>query len=108
MKRLHNPVYLTLMLMGAFITYLIYTSYRQPLVKMRQAADRVRAGDFDVNVPVYSNDEVGNLGEAFNEMVVGLREKEFIKNTFGKMVDTIIECGIVKLSLFANIDSRKN
>jgi serine phosphatase RsbU (regulator of sigma subunit) len=64
---------------GAFLTYLISQSYETPLVEMVQATEKIREGDYNVSVRVVSNDEVGHLGEAINEMTVGLKERELIK-----------------------------
>ena len=36
--------------------------------------------------PVRSSDEMGRLTSAFNEMVEGLRQRDFIRNTFGRYV----------------------
>ena len=46
----------------------------------------VERGRFDVRCPVVSNDEIGALTEGFNRMVRGLKEREVIKETFGKYV----------------------
>ena len=46
----------------------------------------VERGDLTVRAPVLSNDEIGGLSEGFNPMVEGLREREFVKETFGKYV----------------------
>jgi adenylate cyclase len=75
------------LLLGALLVYLISKSYQAPLVEMAHAAQRIQASDFEINIAVLSNDEVGNLGEALNEMAGELMEKEFIKDTFGKVVD---------------------
>lgn len=53
-----------------------------------QAARRVAQGDYDVNVPVpNTNDEFHRLAESFNTMVEGLREKDYIRDTFGRYID---------------------
>ena len=75
------------LLLGALLVYLISKSYQVPLVEMARAAQRIQASDYEINITVLSNDEIGNLGEALNEMAGELMEKEFIKDTFGKVVD---------------------
>lgn len=53
-----------------------------------QAARRVAQGDYDVNVPVpKTNDEFHRLAESFNTMVEGLKEKDYIRDTFGRYID---------------------
>jgi adenylate cyclase len=41
----------------------------------------------DVTVPVLTRDEVGELARAFNRMIEEIRQRERIKDTFGKFVD---------------------
>jgi serine phosphatase RsbU (regulator of sigma subunit)/HAMP domain-containing protein len=65
-------------LLGVFVTYLVAKAYESPLSDMESAAEQIRGGDFDVKVPVVSNDEVGHLGEAINDMAVGLKERDVI------------------------------
>jgi adenylate cyclase len=72
--------------LGTFLTYLVSRAYQVPLVQMKEATGEIRGGNYLVSVAVVSNDEVGNLGEGLNEMTEGLKEKEFIKDTFGRMV----------------------
>jgi serine phosphatase RsbU (regulator of sigma subunit) len=66
-------------LAGVFVTFLIARAYENPLGQMEGATERIRGGDFDVKVSVVSNDEVGHLGEAINEMAIGLKERDLIK-----------------------------
>jgi len=54
---------------------------------MKEATGEIRGGNYLIKVDVISNDEVGNLGESLNVMTEGLKEKEYIKDTFGRMVD---------------------
>lgn len=69
-----------------FLTHMIAASYRMPLVSMKAAAGRIRSGDYNVSVPVYSNDEIGALGEALNEMAAGLAERDIVKDAFSRYV----------------------
>ena len=43
-------------------------------------------GDLSQALPVRSNDEVGRLTRAFNGMLEGLRQRDFIRDTFGRYV----------------------
>ncbi|HXQ53458.1 MAG TPA: adenylate/guanylate cyclase domain-containing protein [Stellaceae bacterium] len=56
----------------------------------------VEAGELTYSVPVRTNDEIGQLAVAFNRMVVDLRAKERIKDTFGKFVDPRIVAGLIE------------
>lgn len=78
------------LIIGLFITFLIARLLYLPLIEMRRAVEKIRSGNLDVKVSVESNDEVGNLGEAINEMAQGFRASEFMKDTFGKIVDPLV------------------
>jgi adenylate cyclase len=52
-----------------------------------RAAERVSAGKLDTRVVLRSRDEIGLLADRFNRMVEGLREREFIRETFGRFVN---------------------
>ncbi len=57
-----------------------------PLGQLRGAMREVEQGELGTRCPVVSNDELGAVAEGFNRMVGGLREREFLKETFGKYV----------------------
>jgi adenylate cyclase len=51
-----------------------------PIDTLQEAMERVEQNDLDINLPVYSNDELGYLTERFNAMVVGLKRAEQLRN----------------------------
>jgi adenylate cyclase len=57
-----------------------------PLGQVRSAMREVEQGELDTRCPVVSNDEIGAVAEGFNRMVGGLRDRELLKETFGKYV----------------------
>ena len=57
-----------------------------PLDQLQTAMREVEHGDLEVRCPVVTNDEIGAVAEGFNRMVGGLRERELLKETFGKYV----------------------
>jgi adenylate cyclase len=48
---------------------------------------QVAQGQYGEPVPVTSRDEIGQLTLSFNDMIAGLKERDFISNTFGRYVD---------------------
>jgi adenylate cyclase len=58
----------------------------EPLLAVRKGLDRVEEGDLDVHVPVDDGSEVGLLQAGFNRMADGLRERERIRDLFGRHV----------------------
>lgn len=71
---------------GAIATVLAARSLADPLTRVRRALARVRAGDLDVQVAVDDGSEVGLLQAGFNEMAAGLRERERLRDLFGRHV----------------------
>ena len=53
---------------------------------MRDALARVEEGDFDARVPVDDASEIGLLEAGFNRMAAGLRERERLRDLFGRHV----------------------
>ncbi len=68
------------------LALLVAASVSQPLREVQAAMAQVRHGGFDARCAVVSNDEIGAVAEGFNAMVQGLREREAIRETFGRYV----------------------
>lgn len=79
----------------AIAAYFIGRSLLRPLRVLSRAMTKVAGGDFSLRVPVTSNDEVGALTGQFNTMVEGLRERERIRETFGRYVDESVASTIL-------------
>ena len=71
---------------GVWVTFLVSGNLTGPLQEIVRVLKGVRHGDFEQKVRVTSNDEIGYTGDAINEMNEGLKERDFIKETFGKYV----------------------
>lgn len=80
----------------AMTAYYIARSLLQPITILSDAMAKVADGDLNVSVPVTSNDEVGELTGRFNTMVEGLREREKIRETFGRYVDENVAATILR------------
>ena len=58
----------------------------RPLQELARHARRIRHGDLDVTVVPRSRDEIGVLARAMGDMVQALRDRDFIRETFGRYV----------------------
>jgi adenylate cyclase len=58
----------------------------RPISGVRRAMDAVATGDVEVSVAVDDGSEVGRLQAGFNAMVGGLRERELLRDLFGRQV----------------------
>jgi adenylate cyclase len=74
---------LIILLLIRFISGRMVRTIRQ----ISSAAGNVAAGNYGRPLPIKSADEIGQLIHSFNRMVEGLRERDFIQNTFGRYVD---------------------
>lgn len=63
------------------LSFFITRNITTPLAAIRKAMERVQQNDFNAEVVVTTNDELGYLGERFNEMISELRQKELLQNT---------------------------
>ncbi|MDP7422062.1 MAG: adenylate/guanylate cyclase domain-containing protein [bacterium] len=72
------------------IALIMSHSLRQGIIRPQELLIRrmagVKDGNYDLKTTVFTNDEIGQLKSSFNEMLAGLRHREFIKDTFGKFM----------------------
>ncbi|MEJ2716313.1 MAG: adenylate/guanylate cyclase domain-containing protein [Deltaproteobacteria bacterium] len=69
------------------VSLVISRSLTRPLVRMAQATARVAKGDLDLELnqsDIRRQDEVGLLAQHFKRMVAGLKERDRIRDTFGR------------------------
>jgi adenylate cyclase len=57
-----------------------------PIDEVRRGMQRVEQGDYGVTVPVFDASQLGLLQAGFNTMAGGLRERERIRDLFGRHV----------------------
>ncbi len=74
------------MLVGGFATVIASRAIADPLTKIREAVERVAKGDLAVQVPIDDASEVGMLQAGVNRMTEGLRDRERIRDLFGRQV----------------------
>jgi class 3 adenylate cyclase len=58
----------------------------RPLRTFLPILDSIERGDYAVTVPVKGNDEIGILARNVDRMAAGLKEREFVKDTFSRYV----------------------
>ena len=73
-------------MIGALITWQAARAVADPVRSVRDALARVEAGDLDANVPVFDGSDLGLLQAGFNRMNQGLREREELRDLFGRHV----------------------
>jgi HAMP domain-containing protein len=76
-KILQNRIILTgIIITGIMgvIAYLMSKNLSRPLIKLRNAANKIANGDFDVRTDIKTRDEIGELSLAFDSMASKLQE----------------------------------
>ncbi|MGE0421344.1 MAG: adenylate/guanylate cyclase domain-containing protein [Reyranellaceae bacterium] len=81
------------------VLYWVSRSLTNPLRRLEQGMDKVAGGDLSVRLPVTSNEEVGELTARFNQMAVGLRERDKLRETFGKYVSESVASQLLRDSV---------
>jgi adenylate cyclase len=74
------------MAIGLLSSYAAAEASSEPIRTLREAVERVDHGDLEVEVPIYDSTEIGLLQAGFNQMVQGLREREHLRDLFGRHV----------------------
>jgi adenylate cyclase len=72
--------------MGLLTTFLAAKASSDPIRALRLAFAKVSHGNLNAEVQIYDGTEIGLLQAGFNEMVVGLRERERMRDLFGRHV----------------------
>jgi two-component system, OmpR family, sensor histidine kinase ResE len=100
--RLTTKVILLAALLAFVLTtvfaFFLLTRVTSPLKKMKEAAFEVARGKFETKVPILTNDEIGELATAFNQMGKRLKinmnalrqEKEQLSSILSSMADGVI------------------
>ncbi len=80
---------------GLLFSVIVSSGLTRPVRRLLEGARAVEAGNLDETLAVTSQDEIGHLTIAFNNMVEQLRSKERIRETFGRYVDPRIVEGLI-------------
>ncbi len=73
-------------LAGGIVMAIASISVSRPLNRVRAALRQIEQGDLDVHVPVDDLGELGRLAEGVNDLVAGIREREALREVFGRQV----------------------
>jgi adenylate cyclase len=74
------------LLIGGTTMYAAARASADPVRGLRQAFAEVSQGNLGTQVQIYDGTEIGHLQAGFNTMVAGLRERERLRDLFGRHV----------------------
>lgn len=72
--------------LGGFMSILEAHALSEPIRSLRVTMRRVQRGDLNQHVSIYDGTEIGILQAGVNDMLKGLRERERIRDIFGRHV----------------------
>ena len=70
-----------IILFGAMMSLLVSLYFSRPIRQLQEGTRAVRSGNFDYRVRIRRNDELGDLGQAFNQMSAGLKEGHIMRRS---------------------------
>jgi adenylate cyclase len=82
--------------LGLIFAWAVTRSLIDSVKRLLGGTRAVESGDLAVEIHVRTRDVLATLADSFNHMVVGLREKEHIRETFGKYVDPRVVRGLLE------------
>jgi signal transduction histidine kinase len=72
----------SILFLGIFISliffgfaFLIARKISRPIIHLKDAADKIGKGEYDIQLPIETQDEIGSLTGAFNNMTIQIRDK---------------------------------
>ncbi len=76
-------IVLTLIVLGGVILMISHFITR-PILRLADGASAIVEGDYTIKLPIPGRDELGLVTSSFNHMAEGLKDRDFIKSTFGR------------------------
>jgi ABC-type antimicrobial peptide transport system permease subunit/class 3 adenylate cyclase len=73
-------------LAGVLLAQAIGGAVAAPVRQLAAGTRRAAEGDLTLQLPVDTRDELSLLADAYNQMVIGLQEREWLRDMFGRFV----------------------
>jgi len=83
-------------LLALGLSFFVTGNITKPIFSLVRAMGRVEKGDLETKLTIPGKDEIAALGKHFNYMITGLKDREFIRDTFKRyvahsIVDEVLE-----------------
>ncbi|MBU2590833.1 MAG: HAMP domain-containing protein [Nitrospinae bacterium] len=80
---------LGVVIIGILFGYIASIKMSRPLIRLRDASRQIGLGNMDTEVAITSEDEIGELGNAFNKMVANIKETTVSRDHLNKIIQNI-------------------
>lgn len=77
-------------ILGAILALVISRAITRPIEEMKSQALSIADGDYSSQVKIYSNDELGQLGEAFNTLSVRIEKSQEESESERRRLDSVL------------------
>jgi class 3 adenylate cyclase len=91
LRRLERELYggvAVLLAIGVLLAHQVARSIERPLNSLKQLAARLGQGDLEAHSEVTGRDLAGSLSSSLDAMAAGLRERDRVKEVFGRYIAT--------------------
>ncbi len=78
-------------LLVLILSFFITTGITRPLREMVWATRKIAEGDFSLELPISSRDEIGQLAESFNHMLIRLKQARQELEDYGRTLEEKVE-----------------
>lgn len=72
---------LVIVVVGMLISFALGLYFSNPILRLKDGTEAISVGDFEHRVKIFRNDELGDLGHAFNQMSKGLKERNLMQQS---------------------------
>jgi class 3 adenylate cyclase len=94
-------------IVGLVFAILVSLGITRPVLQLLAGTREVEAGRLDRSIDVTARDEIGQLSAAFNRMIEQLRQKEKIRETFGRYLDPKIVEDLINRPALASTEGQR-
>ncbi|MFR4968376.1 cell wall metabolism sensor histidine kinase WalK [Lactobacillus kalixensis] len=77
-------------MLGAILALIISRAITRPIEEMQEQALHIADGDYSNQVKIYSNDELGQLGKAFNTLSVRIERSQEESDSERRRLDSVL------------------
>lgn len=89
-------IVLVFMISGVFVAWHYGRMLREDADAIVAGLERISAGNLDVHLSVPRPDEIGQVAIGINDMVAGLRQRDLIRDAFGRFVSPKVVQRVLK------------
>ncbi len=86
------------MVIAVVITYIVATSFTNPILELKEKAELISKGDLDIPIEVKSQDEIGQLASTLKQMAANLAHKDALLKKHAKNLEITVKKRTADLS----------